>query len=136
MSGFAPFGILWLYYEHQANQSISLYNATIENATIADILELTRANEQPYTYPVMVILLMMLVFSATSNTTLLDATALAISKKHDADFARQKLWGTNYHSYFFIQKLTLHFGTIRLCRYGSITNHMWSHCGTDITLFR
>ena len=97
MAGAAPFGILWLFYDHErVSQSIELMNTTAANLTINDTLlaESSPSLEpHPYTYPIMVILLMMGVFSATSNTTLLDATAIAMSKKHGADFARQKLWG-------------------------------------------
>ena len=107
MSGAAPFGILWLYYEHKEYQSLGLYNSTVENTTMIDSLQLTNPAERPYTYPMMVILLMMGVFSATSNTTLLDATALSMSKKHGADFARQKLWGTPFHAYSMFKLINL-----------------------------
>lgn len=50
-------------------------------------------SEPAYTLPLMMIFLLMGLYSTTSNDTLLEVCGLSVCKKHDADFARQKLWG-------------------------------------------
>lgn len=93
LAGVGPLGILWLHYDHQRHQLLNQYNMTAENSTAIDSLQFTHATEYSYTFPLLMALLLIGLYSATSNDTLLEAIGLVLSKTHGADFARQKLWG-------------------------------------------
>ena len=96
-AGAGPFGILWLYYDHQQYQPVDQLIVAPDNSTMIDSLESATFLEKPYTFPLMALFLLMGVFSETSNGTLLDAIGLAVSMQQGADFARQKLWGTYFN---------------------------------------
>ena len=94
LTGIGPFGILWLYHDHQRYQSLNQYNTTAGNLTTGNYSQSTKpATEPAYTLPWMVFFLLMSLYCTTSNDTLLEVCGLSVCKKHDADFARQKLWG-------------------------------------------
>lgn len=97
LAGTWPFGLLWLYHDHKLSQVPSQHSVVSENTTMILISESLVGAENAYTFPLMVILIMMGVLSSTSNVTLMDATGLAIAKKYSADFARQRLWGMFYN---------------------------------------
>ena len=98
LAGAGPFGILWLYYDHQHYLlQFNQFNVTGVNSTLADSLQSDPVAEQPHTFPLIAFFLLMGVFSETSNGTLLDAIGLAVSMQQGADFARQKLWGTYFN---------------------------------------
>ena len=90
LSGVVPFGILWLHYDHHLPTP---YNVTAVNSTTSDSLELAQAVEKSYTFPLLMLFVLVWLYSATSNDTLLEAIGLVVSKTQGADFARQKLWG-------------------------------------------
>lgn len=90
LAGAGPFGILWLHYDHPSSRQ---YIGSTDNSTLIYSLELKHATEQSYTFPLLMAFLLLGLYSATSNDTLLEAIGLVISKTHGADFARQKLWG-------------------------------------------
>ena len=95
VGGAAPFGILWLFKDHQ--NYLSLQNNTeFQNTTRNDHPESAELIvNQSYTFPLLVIFRLMCFFSATTSVSLLDASGLTMCKKYNCDFGRQKLWG-NY----------------------------------------
>ena len=98
-----PFGMLWLFIDHQnflsAQQNMMTRNFTNYTETLrpGDI-------QQPYTFPLLVFFRLMCFYSSTSTLSLLDACAMTMCKKHGGDFGRQKLWG-NWSLTFFVQTL-------------------------------
>ena len=96
LSGVVPFGILWLHYDHHLPTQ---YNVTAVNSTMSDSLEFTQHIEKTYTFPLLMLFVLVWLYSATSNDTLLEAIGLVVSKTQGADFARQKLWGKIFLSF-------------------------------------
>lgn len=104
LGGAAPFGILWLFKDHQNyvsfQQSNASHNLSSEDNHANYYEHVDVVAEQSYTFPLLVIFRLLCFFSATTSTSLLDACGLTICKKYDCDFGRQKLWGNNAHDSF------------------------------------
>ena len=140
LAGAGPFGILWLYYDHQQYQPVDQLIVAPDNSTMIDSLESATFLEKPYTFPLMALFLLMGVFSETSNGTLLDVIGLAVSMREGADFARQKLWGTDLIIYSNTKwRIFSTIGSLPIYRFswhGSIPSSMRSPSGEDFWISR
>ena len=89
--GFVPFGVLWLYQDHQSYQATPLF----ENDTDHSVLENMGVfvAERSYTFPLLVVFRIAGFIATDVMTTMLDVCGMTTAKKHGGDFARQKLWG-------------------------------------------
>jgi len=90
-SGFIPFGVLWLYKDHESRQSAQFFS----NATDRSVLQESDLfnSEQSYTFPLLVMFRLLGFISTDAMSTLIDVCGLTTVKNHGGDFARQKLWG-------------------------------------------
>ena len=84
LAGLSPFGILWLFNDHQSYHSADASNSTGDPVDPV---------ERVYTFPLLLVFRLLCFYSETTTSSLLDASAIAICKTHNGDFGRQKLWG-------------------------------------------
>ena len=115
VGGCMPFGILWLFMDHQNYISAQHDIIGLNNESFNSSVIIEPVIQQPYTFPLLVLFRLTCFYSSTSTISLIDACAMTICKKHNADFGRQKLWG-NWHFSFFVQ--------ISLDRY---CYHLWRY---------
>lgn len=90
-AGLSPFGVLWLYKDHESRQSASFISNDTDNCVQQESVPFT--TEQSYTFPLLMTFRLVGFISTDAMSTLIDVCGLTTSQNHGGDFARQKLWG-------------------------------------------
>ena len=90
-AGLSPFGVLWLYKDHESRQSASFISNDTDNSVQQESVPFT--TEQSYTFPLLMTFRLVGFISTDAMSTLIDVCGLTTSQNHGGDFARQKLWG-------------------------------------------
>ena len=101
--GFVPFGVLWLYQDHQSYQETPLFDNDTDHSVLENMGVFVA--ERSYTFPLLVVFRLAGFIATDMMTTLLDVCGMNMSKKHNGDFARQKLWGKQNSMDYRLQQL-------------------------------
>lgn len=89
-AGVTPFGVLWLYKDHENHRLAYILNNTDDSVFQESV---PFASERSYTFPLLITFRLLGFISSDAMATLIDVCGMTTCKNHDGDFARQKLWG-------------------------------------------